>query len=113
MSNFSVWFSKNKVLILGLLGSITVVLQQYFGSAEPADYKVVGFGVLLAALSFLAKNLQGQVASIVGVLGTAVGTIAATIQTGGKITWVQIILSSLVAIIGVITPAAAPKQPTA
>lgn len=105
MSKISTWFSANKVLLLGLLGSVLVVLQQFFSEAT-VDYKVVGFGVGIAILSFLAKNLRGQWASIAGLLGTSVATIAATIQTGGKVTWIQVILGLLVAILGIVAPPA-------
>ena len=105
MSKFSTWFSTNKVLLLGLLGAVLVVLQQFL-TQSTVDYKVVGFGVAIAILSFLAKNLRGQVASILGLLGSSVGTIAATIETGGKVTWIQVVISLIVAILGVVAPPA-------
>lgn len=100
------FFSAHKVLILGGLSALGIALQQFIGQQQ-TDYKIVGFAALLAVLSYLAKNLTGVAASILAIVGSAVATIA-TSASGAAIGWPQLILSALVAILGVLAPA--PQQ---
>lgn len=97
------FFSGNKVFFLGLLGAIGVALQQFLTSA--IDWKVVAFAAVVAGLSYAAKNLTGTVASLLGILGSAVLTIS-TVASGGHVSWPQLILSTLVAAITVATGSA-------
>lgn len=106
------FFSGNKVFVLGALSAIGVTLQQYLGSTA-VDYKVIGFAAVIAVLSYLAKSLTGAVASIIGVVSSAVLTIS-QVASGGHVSWNQLILSTVVALIGVVTGAAqSTKPPTA
>jgi hypothetical protein len=95
------FFSGNKVFFLGLLGAVGVVLQQFISSAS-IDWKVVGFAAVVAGLSYAAKNLTGTVASLLGILGSVVLTIS-TVASGGHVSWNQLILSTLAAVITVVT----------
>lgn len=98
------FFSGHKVLVLGGLSSIGVVLQQFLDSG-PIDYKVIGFAAVIAVLSYLAKSLSGTVASILGIIGGVVSTVS-QIATGGSISWGQLVLSTIIALIGVVTSTA-------
>lgn len=111
LQKIEAFFAGNKVFVLGSLSAIGVALQQFLGSAT-VDYKVIGFAALIAVLSYLAKSLTGAVASIIGVIGSAVLTIS-QVASGGHVSWGQLILSTVVALIGVVTGAATSSKPTA
>ena len=97
------FFSGNKVFILGSLSAIGVALQQYLTGT--IDWKVIGFAIVIAVLSYLAKSLSGTVASILGILG-GVATTVSQVASGGKIGWSALILSTVISIIGVVTSSA-------
>lgn len=97
------FLNNNKVLLLGILGAIGIVLQQYVGVTTP-DYKVICFGVAIAIISYLANNLRGQWVTILGILGSALSTIATAIQSGNKISWFQLIITIMLAIIAAVAP---------
>lgn len=98
------FFSGNKVFILGSLSAIGVVIQQYVTQAT-IDFKVVGFAIVIAVLSYLAKALTGTVASIVGIIA-GVATTVSQVAAGGKISLGTLILSTALAVIGVVTSGA-------
>jgi hypothetical protein len=106
--SISSFFNVHKVFILGAASALGVALQQFTSEASP-DYKVVAFAGLLAVISYLAKNLTGVAASILSIVGAAVVTISST-ATGAKVSWSQLILTTIVAIIGVLAPAPQQKQ---
>ena len=95
------FFSGNKVFFLGVLGAIGIAIQQFLGGAS-VDWKVVGFAAVVAGLSYAAKNLTGTLASLLGILGTTIATIS-TVASGGHVSWGQLVLSTLVAVITVVT----------
>lgn len=101
MKSISTWFASHKVFILGALGAAAVALQQFLGNTT-IDYKALGFAVAVAIISYFAKNLKGQASSIVALLGTILSTIATT-ATGTKISWEQIAIQAVVALIGVLS----------
>lgn len=103
------WLGKNKVLLFGLAGAIAIALQQFLGSAT-IDYKVIGLSVVIAASGFLGRNLQGQAMAIVGALGSAAATILTSIQSGNKLSWVQV---ALTAIFSLLTALGQKAQPVA
>lgn len=95
------FLNKNKVFITGLLAAILVVLQQYVGQPE-VSFKVVGYAVFVAAVSYLARNLRGQWQTIVTAVGTLVSTFV-TMQQAGEVSWNQIILQAMILLIGIAT----------
>src|ERR1700749_2617289 len=101
LQKIEAFLSGSKVFILGSLAAAGVVLQQYV-TQPTVDYKVLGFAVLIAILSYLAKNLKGSVASLLGVVSSAVLTIS-QVAVGGSVSWTQLILSTVIALIGIIT----------
>jgi hypothetical protein len=101
------FFNANKVFILGLLGAIGVTLDQYVNQTTP-DYKVIGFAVVSAILSYFAKNLRGQWASIAGLLGMEFTTYMTAVESGNKVSWFQLVGSFVVSIIAVVAPPAKP-----
>lgn len=109
--SISTFFAAHKVFILGGLSAVGIALQQFLGTPA-VDYKVVGFALVIAILSYAAKNLTGVAASILGVVGSAIATIS-TVATGGTVSWNQLAISTIVAFIGVVAgPATATKVVT-
>lgn len=98
----------NKVFLLGLLGSVLIVLQQFTTESEPS-YKAIGFAVFLAVLSYVAKNWRGQSTSMVGIVTTALATIVQSYQEGGSISWLQIMVQVLGVFIATQSPDAKSK----
>lgn len=99
------FFNKYKVLILGLLTAVLLALQEVFKEGNETSTKVIVFAAFLAALSFLAQNLRGQWATIAGIIGTAVSTYV-TMEQQGHVSWPQIILQMVLALLAVFTPPA-------
>lgn len=103
------FWSNNKVLILGAVGAAVAVIQQLTMTEGNPDWKVIGFAVGVAIASYFAKNLTGQAASIAGILGTLIATIGTQAATG-YISWLQIIIQALSAIVLIFTGPVAPAQ---
>ena len=98
------FLGSNKVFILGLLAALAVTLQQFIG--EPAvDWKSVGLAGGMAILSFIANQWRGQGLTITGIVGTLAYTFISN-WGGGQIDWSQLILISVVAILGAVAPPA-------
>jgi hypothetical protein len=101
--NSSFWNSY-KVLIVGLLSAVALALSDVFQTGG-ATTKGLVFAAFIAALSFLANNLRGQWASIAGIFGTALATYITMDQTG-TISWPQLIIQAVVALLAVVAPPA-------
>jgi membrane protein implicated in regulation of membrane protease activity len=92
------WY-KNKVFILGLLGSIALAIEPFAANtSDDVKWKVVGFAALVAVLSYFAKEWRGQGLSIVGILGN-VSAVFVTVWNTGNFSWNQFILQLILAII--------------
>lgn len=90
---------KNKVFILGLLGSIALSIEPFAAnSSDDVKWKVVGFSVAVAALSFFAKEWRGQGLSIIGIIGN-ISAVFVTVWNTGHFTWNQFILQLILAIL--------------
>jgi hypothetical protein len=99
---------KYKVFLLGLLGAIGVSLQELLTTnAGTVDFKVYGFALLMAILSYFANQWRGQGVTILGVLGTLSGVFVSMQQVGG-FTWSQFIVLSLAAILSAVASPAKP-----
>jgi hypothetical protein len=99
---------KYKVFLLGLLGAIGVSLQELLTTnAGTVDFKVYGFALLMAILSYVANQWRGQGVTILGVLGTLSGVFVSMQQVGG-FTWSQFIVLSLAAILSAVASPAKP-----
>lgn len=96
------FWNKNKVFILGLIGSIGISLQDYI-SKPAVDYKIIAFAAFLAIISYFAKEWRGQGLSITGVIGSAAGVFI-TMQQSNTFTWQQFILQTIVLIITTAVP---------
>lgn len=96
------FLDKNKVLLTGLAGAIAIVLQQYL-SAEVIDWKVIGFAVMIAGLSFFAKEWRGQGVTILGIIGSIAGVISEEL-TKGQVDFSKLILYAIVAVLGAVAP---------
>ena len=96
------FWNKNKVFILGLLGAIGIVLQDYLNTSS-LDWKAVGVAVLMAILSYVAKEWRGQGMTIIGIIGVAANVIV-SLQVTGTLTLQNAILSLVVALITASAP---------
>jgi hypothetical protein len=105
----STFWKNNKVLILSVLASIAVSLQQ-IATGNP-DIKVIAYAVIMAALGAIVsfeKTAQGTTASIIGIVGTTLGSIVPSLFEGTPVGWPQLIGSLLVAILAIINPGQTP-----
>ncbi len=96
------FLGSNKVFILGLLAALAVALQQFIGEAA-VDWKSVGLAGGMAILSYIANQWRGQGLTITGILGT-LSYVFISNWGGGHIDWSQMILMSVVAILGAVAP---------
>lgn len=99
------FFSGHKIFVLGLLSALGISLQQFVG--EPTvDYKALILAGVTAIVGYFAKSLTGSAASVAGILGSAVITITTAATSGGKISWSSLVLSVVVAVIGLVSSSA-------
>ena len=96
MKNF---LMKNKVLIVGLLSAVLLAISEIV-KGNDASIKMLVFSGVVAALSFLARNLRGQAASIAGLLGNAVAAYLTQSETG-HVAWSQIVIQTLLTLVGI------------
>ena len=101
------FFNNNKVMILGLLGSVAVAIQGFIGQAQ-VEWKAVGFAALMAVLSYIANQWRGQGVTIIGILGSLAYTFV-ELQQSGTFTWKDFILTSIAAILAAVAPPPKPK----
>ena len=106
---------KNKVFILGLLSAIAVAITPFTQTAEQSEevkWTAVGYAVLTAVLSYLARNWRGQGLSILGFVGNAAGVAATLLLKGGDLNnqtfIIQLLLQSLLT--GIAAAGADPKS---
>ena len=96
------FFTKNKVLLLGLLSAIAVAIKGFTAGPE-IQWKAVGFAALMAALSYIANQWRGQGVTALGIMGTLAYTFVQLNQSG-TFTWNQFILMSIAAILAAVAP---------
>ena len=58
---------KNKVFIIGLFIALLTSIYEISSQSDPSPW-ILGWSVVIALLSFLAKNLRGQTASIISLV---------------------------------------------
>jgi hypothetical protein len=96
----STFLNDYKVLIIGLLSAVALALNEVFKTGG-ASTKALVFAAFVAAVSFLANNLRGQWATIAGIVGTTLTTYI-TMEQNGTISWQQLILQTIVALLAVV-----------
>lgn len=99
------WFNKHKVLIIGLLMAIALPINDLITTGETSK-KVIIISAATAALAFLSRNIRGQWATIIGLIGTTLATYLTMVQTGQQISWSQIVLQFVIAVLAAIAPPA-------
>ena len=97
------FWQANQVLLTGLISAIAIALQQFMGTGNPTDWKVIGFAVLLAIASWAGNNLRGKGVSVVGLLGVA-GYALTSVAVNGTINLNQLILAFLVGMGALVAP---------
>jgi hypothetical protein len=98
---------KYSPLIAAIIGAVLLVAQQYMGDKE-ADLKVVGFAALIAAIGAASLFLKGKGSTLLGIIGTVGYTFYQIWQTG-EFTWNTFILTSVVAVLTLISPSFVPE----
>lgn len=89
------FFTKNKVLIVGLLSAVILPVYELISKGETST-KVIIMSASVALTAYLARNLRGQWATIAGIIGTVLATYIAQDQSGQPISWAQLILQGVV-----------------
>ena len=108
MNSITEFLLKYKVFLSGLLGAIGVSLQELLTTTSgTVDWKVYGFALLMAVLSYFANQWRGQGITVLGILGTLSGVFVATQQAGG-FTWTQFVILSIAAMLSAVAPPAKP-----
>lgn len=95
---FSEWFTKNKVLIIGLASAIALSLYELVSKGETST-KVFIVSAAVAITSFLSRNLRGQWQTIAAIIGTVLATYIAQDQTG-NVSWAQLFLQGIILFLG-------------
>lgn len=98
------WFNAHKVLILGLLASVALPINDLITQGETST-KVIVFSAITAILTFLARNLRGQWVTIAGILGTTF-TYYITMDSTGNIEWGKIIMFVVMQVFAIVAPPA-------
>lgn len=96
MEQQSVW-SKYKVLITGLIAAVAIAIQPLVvETAEHVKWPVLGVAAGMTALSFLANNLRGQGATILGIIGIT-ADVSYNLLEKGQFSWEKAGLMALIA----------------
>ena len=98
------WFHENKVLLIGLLTSVALPLYDLVKNGE-TSMKVLIVAFLGAATSYLARNLRGQVATLMGIAGTMLATYV-TNSPEHPVSWAQIVLQAVILYLASVAPPA-------
>jgi hypothetical protein len=93
-------------LLVSILGAIAMVLTNAI-SHPPIDLKVVGFGVLIAALGKASQYFKAKGATWLGILG-AIGYQLFTMLDSGSFSWKEFVVAGLLA--GILVVIGGPTQ---
>jgi len=97
---------RNRVFLLGLLTSIALAVKEL--NTTTIDWKVVGYAVLMAALSFVANQWRGKGVTLTGIIGTLAATFV-TINETGNFSWYQFAISAIMALLSAVAPPPKPN----
>lgn len=97
------FFSKHKVMILGFLSAVALPLHELITKGAVTDNKVLVFAGATAALTWFARNLRGQWATISGVVLTTFAVYVAMHEAGGEIQWRTIIMTFAVQLLAALS----------
>lgn len=89
------WFVHWKVLIIGLGAAIAMPIQDLIQNGQTPSTKILVWSGVIAAASYLARNLRGQWSTIMGIVSTWITTYWTHNQAGIKTTWLQLILQAI------------------
>lgn len=89
------WFTKNKVLIIGLLSAVILPIYDLISKGETST-KVIIMAAAVALTAYLARNLRGQWQTIAGIVGTVLATYIAQQTSGQSVSWLQLIMQAVV-----------------
>jgi hypothetical protein len=101
LQKIETFLAGNKVFFLGLLGSIGTAISAFIG--QTVNLEVLALAVVIAGLSYAAKTLTGNVASLIGVLGSSVATIYTAVVNHGAVNWQQLFITAIAATLAVVS----------
>lgn len=101
MNTASFW-QKNQVLIMSIASALLLVLQQ-FAIEETIDWKALGVAAAVAIAGVVGNEFRGKGMSIAGIIG-AVSLAFVQVQQTGEIKLDRLILSVIIAIVGLALP---------
>lgn len=92
------FWDKNKVLLLGILGSLAIAVDPLLSKApEDVTYKILAYAAASGVLSYVAREWRGQGLSILGIIGNLAG-VASTVLLTGNVSIPQLIIHLILAI---------------
>lgn len=95
---FTDWFTKNKVLIIGLASAIALPVYELISKGDTSS-KIIITAVAVALTSYLARNLRGQWQTIASIVGTVLATYIVQDQTG-NVSVAQLIMQFIILFLG-------------
>lgn len=101
----SEWFTKNKVLIIGLLSAIVMPIYDLIKQGHTSTNTVI-LTAAIAITAYFARNLRGQWQTIFGILATVVANYAVQAGTGQPIKWWELILGGIALFLSASAPPA-------
>jgi hypothetical protein len=101
--SFLTFWNTWKVFIVGLLVSLSMALQEVSKTSADQSFKVYLFAGLIAVLSYISKEWRGKAVTILGIVGTAAGVLAAQLSHGA-VNWFEFATATILAIYGAVSP---------
>ena len=92
---------KHKVVILGMLAAVALAISEMVKGGE-ASVKVLVFSGLIAAASWIARNLRGQFATITGLIGNSLAAYL-TMQETGSVSYAQLVLQLIISVLAALS----------
>lgn len=96
---FSDWFTKNKVLIIGLLSAIALPVYDLVSKGVTSTMDIAMAGAV-ALTAYLSRNLRGQWQTIATAVGTVLATYLTQQSTGHPISGFQLVMQFIVLFLG-------------
>jgi hypothetical protein len=104
------WISDNAVFLSALLSAIIVSLQQALSNSV-IDWKAIGWALIVVVLGTIGNQWKGKGLSLSGIVGTVAYNFVTIWQTG-TFTWSQFILTTVIALLMLITATLQPQSTT-
>jgi hypothetical protein len=104
------WISDNTVFLSALLSAIIVSLQQTLSNSV-IDWKAIGWALVIVVMGVVGNQWKGKGLSLTGIIGTVAYNFVTIWQTG-TFTWNQFILTTVIALLMLVTATLQPQTYT-